>query len=223
MNDSTRILIADDYALFAEGLRKLLESEFPSVDIVDNGKGLLPHVRKLKPDVALMDISVRDLNRLETAKRVAELSSVTRVIVVTACSERESVVEAFRSGAAGYVLKCSAFSELLAAIRQVLAGNNYVSPLVAQHVVAAATDSRLRRSASGLTSRQLEVLRLVAEGFTAKEIANALNLSVKTAVFHKMAVMDKLGLRTTAELTRYAIEHGISSGNNEQALSVTAN
>jgi DNA-binding NarL/FixJ family response regulator len=105
----------------------------------------------------------------------------------------------------------SAFSELLAAIREVLNGLNYVSPLVAQHVVAAATDPRPRPSPSGLTTRQHEVLQLVADGYTAKEIANALNLSVKTAVFHKMAIMDKLGLRTTAELTRYAIEHGISA------------
>lgn len=210
MDSGARILIAEDYTLIAEGLRKLLETEFPTVDIVDNGRELLNAVRTLKPDVALVDVSISGMSGIEVAKRITEMSIATRVIILTTHSEREYVVEAFRAGASAYVLKRSAFSELLAAIRQVLSGHSYVSPLVAQHVVAAAVDPRPRQGAASLTARQREVLQLVAEGYTAKEIANSLNLSVKTAVFHKMAIMDKLGLRTTAELTRYAIEHGIA-------------
>src|SRR5262249_51765551 len=148
MDAGARILIVEDHTLFAEGLRKLLESEFASIDMVDNGKDLPKAVRMLKPDVALVDIGAPGLNRIEAARRIKEMSSATRVVIVTACSEREFVVEAFRAGAAGYVLKSCAFSELLAAIRQVLSGHNYVSPLVAQHVVAAATDPRPRYSSS---------------------------------------------------------------------------
>ncbi len=137
--------------------------------------------------------------------------------MVTAHNEPEYVVEAFRAGAAGYVLKQCAVSELVTALRQVLEGRSYVTPLMAEHVVAAATNPGLRRNPASLTSRQREVLQLVAEGCTAKEIANSLNISAKTAVFHKMAIMDKLGVRTTAELTRYALEHGITRQSSESA------
>lgn len=210
------MVIAENHLLVAEGLRKLLEGDFELLDNVSNGRDLVQIVEETRPDVALLDIGMPMLNGIEATRQLRKVSPETKVIVVTAHNEPEYVVEAFRAGASGYVLKRCAVSELVTAIGQVLDGRTYVTPLVAEHVVAAATNPKLRRNPANLTSRQREVLQLVAEGCTAKEIANWLNLSVKTAVFHKMAVMDKLGLRTTAELTRYALEHGITRGNAER-------
>jgi DNA-binding NarL/FixJ family response regulator len=202
-----RVVIAEDHSLIAQGLRKLLECEFESVTIVGNGRELVDEVAASKPDVALVDIVMPILNGIEATQRLHKISPSTKVVIVTSHNEPQYVVEAFRAGASGFVLKRCAISELVVAIRAVLAGQTYVTPLLAQRAVEAA-----RESAPGpaLTPRQREVLQLVAEGCTAKEIGNALKLSVKTAVFHKMALMDKLGLRTTAELTRYAIENGIA-------------
>ena len=201
-------MIAEDHTLMAEGLRKLLECEFESVTAVGNGRELVDEVAASKPDVALVDINMPVLNGIEAMRQLRQISPATKVVIVTAHADPQYVVEAFRAGANGYVLKRCAVSELVVAIGAVLAGQTYITPLMADRAVEAdATDS-----APGpvLTSRQREVLRLIAEGCTAKEIANALNLSVKTAVFHKMAIMEKLALHSTAELTRYAIEHGIA-------------
>ena len=206
------MVIAENHVMVAEGLRKLLEDQFQLIDTVCNGRELVKVVEDTLPDLVLLDIGMPILNGIEATRHFRKVSPRTKVVVVTAHNESEYVVEAFRAGVSGYVLKRCAVSELLVAIRQVLDGHIYVTPLVAQHVVAAATNPKLRRNPASLTTRQREVLQLVAEGCTAKEIANWLNLSVKTAVFHKMAIMDKLGLRTTAELTRYALEHGITRG-----------
>jgi DNA-binding NarL/FixJ family response regulator len=205
---TTRIVIAEDHTLIAEGLRNLLEAEFESVAVVRNGRELLDVVAVLKPDVALVDIGMPLLNGIEAIPQLSKLSPATKVVVLTAHNEPQYVIEAFRAGASGFVQKCCAFSELMIAIRCVLAGGTYVTPMVAQQVVEAA-----RESAPGppLTSRQREVLQLVSEGCTAKEIASVLKVSVKTAVFHKTSIMEKLDLHTIAELTRYALEHGIST------------
>jgi DNA-binding NarL/FixJ family response regulator len=181
---------------------------------VGNGRQLLDLVAANKPDVVLIDIGMPLLNGIEAARRCAKISPSTKVIIVTAHNEPQYVVEAFRAGATGFVLKRCALSELVNAIRLVLSGHTYVTPLVADRAVEAARDAAAAGPA--LTTRQREVLQLVAEGCTAKEIANVLKLSVKTAVFHKMAIMDKLGLRTTAELTRYALEHGIATATSER-------
>jgi len=210
MDTRARIVIAENHTMVAEGLRKLLENEFQLLEIVSNGRDLLKIVEDVRPDVVLLDIGMPLLNGIEAARYFQKAPSPNiKVVVVTAHNESEYVIEAFRAGVSGYVLKRCAVSELVTAIREVLEGRRYITPLVAEHVVAAATNPQARRNSMGLTARQREVLQLVAEGYTAKEIANSLNLSVKTAVFHKMAIMDKLGLRTTAELTRYALEHGI--------------
>jgi DNA-binding NarL/FixJ family response regulator len=206
-----RVIIAEDHTLMAQGLRKLLECEFESVTIVGNGRELIDSVATSKPDVALVDIVMPLLSGIEATRRLRKVSPTTKIVIVTAHSDPQYVVEAFRAGASGFVLKRCAVAELVVAIRCVLAGQTYITPLLADRAVEAATES-----APGpvLTSRQREVLQLVAEGCTAKEIANALKLSVKTAVFHKMAIMDKLGLHSTAELTRYAMEHGIITTTN---------
>ena len=216
MDRQTRILIAEDHTLMAEGLRRLLECEFESVATVGNGRELLDEVAATKPDVVLLDIGMPLLNGIEATRRFSKTAPGTKVIIVTAHNEPQYVVEAFRAGATGFVLKRCALTELVAAIRQVLDGKTYVTPLVADRAVEAARESQIRPVGPSLTSRQREVLQLVAEGCTAKEIANVLKVSVKTAVFHKMAIMDKLGLRTTAELTRYALEHGIATATTER-------
>jgi DNA-binding NarL/FixJ family response regulator len=214
MDCKTQVLIAEDHTLMAEGLRRLLECEFESVKTVGNGRQLLDMVAASKPDVVLIDIGMPLLNGIEAARRCSKISPTTKVVIVTAHNEPQYVVEAFRAGATGFVLKRCALSELVNAIRQVLSGHTYVTPLVADRAVEAAKVTV--RPGASLTARQREVLQLVAEGCTAKEIANVLKLSVKTAVFHKMAIMDKLGLRTTAELTRYALEHGIANATTER-------
>ena len=220
MDRKTRVVIAEDHTLMAEGLRKLLECEFESVQTVANGRQLLDMADAWKPDIVLLDIGMPQLNGIEATRRLSKTSPSTKVVMVTAHNEPQYVVEAFRAGATGFVLKRCAVSELVDAIRQVLDGHTYVTPLVADRAVEVARTAV--RPGPSLTSRQREVLQLVAEGCTAKEIANVLKLSVKTAVFHKMAIMDKLGLRTTAELTRYALEQGIASVTSERMpLSIT--
>ena len=193
----------------AQGLRKLLECEFESVTIVENGRELIDSVAVSKPHVALVDIAMPVLNGIEATRRLRQISPATNVVIVTAHADPQYVVEAFRAGASGFVLKRCAVSELVVAIRSVLAGETYITPLMPDRAVATAAQESVPDPV--LTSRQREVLQLVAEGRTAKEIANALKLSVKTAVFHKMAIMEKLGLHSTAELTRYAMEHGIAT------------
>jgi len=205
---TTRIVIAEDHTLMAAGLRKLLEDQFEFVTVVGNGRELLDTVAVLKPHIALVDIVMPLLNGIEATRRLGKTSPATKVVILTAHNEPQYLVEAFRAGASGFVLKRCALSELMIAIRCVLAGQTYVTPMVADQV---AETARKPPPGPTLTSRQREVLQLVAEGCTAKEIATVLKLSVKTAVYHKTSIMEKLGLHTTAELTRYAIEHGIGT------------
>lgn len=206
---TTRIVIAEDHPLMAEGLRKLLDTEFQFVTVVGNGQELLDAAGAFKPDVALVDIVMPVLNGIEATRRLRKISPTTKVVILTAHNDPQYVIEAFRAGSTGFVLKHCAFSELVIAIRRVLAGQTYVTPMLAENqAVEAPSENPLGPT---LTSRQREVLQLVSEGCTAKEIAHALKLSVKTVVFHKMALMEKLELHTTAELTRYALEHGIAA------------
>jgi DNA-binding NarL/FixJ family response regulator len=198
MPTNARVLIAEEYFLMAQCLRKLLEADFENVEIVEDGRDLFDAVASFRPDVILLDSGLADLNGIKPATHFPKLAAVSKVIVITGRAEPAHVAEAFRSGVSGYVLKRCTCSELTQAIWQVLHGRTHITQLVSQ-----------RAAADALTPRQLEVLQLVAQGCTAKEIANQLKLSVKTAVFHKTSIMDRLGLRTTAELTRYAIENNI--------------
>jgi len=202
-----KVLIADDHTLVAEGLAKLLEDSFDVVGTVDNGADLVRAAERYYPDLALIDVSMPELTGVEAARKLVEIVPHCKVICVTMHSNPEFVREAFRAGASGYVLKRSAGAELLEAIRQVLNGNAYVSPLLTKDVLSILLQPRT----PALTARQREILRFVAQGLSAKEIANRLNISVKTAHFHKTSIMEKLNLHTTAELTKYALEHGIAS------------
>ena len=202
-----KVLIADDHALVAEGLARLLEPDYDVVDTVQNGADLIRAAQEHLPDLALIDISMPELTGVEAARKLLEITPNCKIICVTMHSNPEFVREAFRAGASGYVLKRSAGAELSEAIKQVMNGNAYVSPLLTKDVLSILLQPRT----PALTSRQREILRFVAQGLSAKEIASRLNISVKTAHFHKTSIMEKLNLHTTAELTKYALEHGIAS------------
>lgn len=209
MNRRPRLLIADHQSLVAECLQRLLENEFPRVEIVMDGRALLDAAANSKPDLVLLEITMPPFDGFDLIHRLREVSHGTRVIILTWREDAECAREALRAGASGYVLKRCGVSELQRAIHTVLDGHCYLTPLLSRRRAAAAINLNSAPSGIILTSRQREVLHLVAQGRTAKEIASTLALSVKTAVYHKVAIMDKLGLRTTAELTRYALEHGI--------------
>ena len=205
-----RVLLADDHALVVEGLRRLLERDFDLVGAVTDGRTVIAAAERLRPDVILLDISMPNLNGIDAARQLTRLVPDSKVVFVTMHGDPAYVAEAFRAGASGYLLKRCAARELIEAIRAVLAGRSYVTPLVpGSHRAVEARESSRRRS-EPLTPRQREVLQLIAEGRVAKEIAAALRVSVRTVEFHKAAIMSRLEIRTTAELTRYAIAHGLA-------------
>lgn len=209
------VLIADDHSLVVEGFRKLLEKDFDIVGVAENGRELVDAAKKLQPDLVLLDISMPLLNGIDAARQLKSILPKVKIIFLTMHGDPTYAAEAFRAGGDAYVLKRSAVSELELAIREVMKGRSYVTPLVTKGIVDA-TDKPNQNPVSklmfhGLTSRQREVLQLVAEGHSTKIIAGLLNVSVKTIEFHKSGIMERLGIRTTAELTRYAITHGIVS------------
>jgi DNA-binding NarL/FixJ family response regulator len=197
------ILIGDDHTLVAEGIGKLLEERFDIVGNVETAAALVAAARELQPDLVIADISLGDMSGLEAARQIKAERPMAKIVFVTQHKETQYVREALRLGASGYVVKQSAGSDLIAALEDALAGRVYLSSsLSPQELVG--TDN-----GDPLTPRQREVLRLVAEGHSAKEIAGILSISTKTVEFHKAAVMERLGVRSTAQLTRYAVEHHI--------------
>jgi DNA-binding NarL/FixJ family response regulator len=207
-----RLLLADDHTLLLDGIRMLLEPEFELVGCVEDGQALLTAAMDCKPDVILLDISMPILNGIDAAHQLKKILPSAKLIFVTMHADADFVTGAFRAGAAGYLLKRSAASELLTAIREVLKGNHYVSPLVTRNALDLFISSAKTggsKLADRLTPRQREVLQLVAEGRSRKEIASALSISVKTVEFHKATLMRELNLRTVADFTLYAIEHGM--------------
>ncbi len=206
-----RVLIAEDHALVREGLRELLSADFDVVDVVADGRALLEVARRAQPDVIVLDIRMPELNGLEAARQIHQLSPGSRLIFVSALNKPDDVREAFRAGAVGFVDKCSTSSHLFAAICAASTGRRYLSlPLTPELEAVLAETLPAEPHRGPLTRRQREVLQLVAEGHTARAIAAKLELSQKTVEYHKACVMRVLGLQTTAELTRYAIEHGVA-------------
>jgi DNA-binding NarL/FixJ family response regulator len=210
-----RILLGDDHGLIIEGLRSLLEKDFEVVGVASNGRELIAETERLKPDAVLLDVSMPVLNGMEAARQIRKSAPHVKLLFVTQKSDREYVQAAFRMGASGYVLKQSVVGEVGPALHEVLAGHYYVTPLLRNGIPDALFHPQQNPSelfGQTLTPRQRQVLQLVAEGKTNKEIAKILNVSVKTIDFHKAGITEELGLHTTAELTRYAIEHGIVGG-----------
>jgi len=206
-----RILLGDDHTLVLDGFRKLLEDRCEIVGAAEDGRTLLRMAQELEPDIITLDISMPQLNGVDAARKLKKILPRTHLIFVTMHDDPAYVNEAFKAGASGYLLKRSAGSELRQAIQSVMDGQCYVTPLVAKGLVQSVI-SRGRPPVlqdKSLTARQREVLQLVAEGMTVKEIASTLNLSPKTVEFHKSQIMMQLDLHTTAELTKYALVHGI--------------
>jgi len=206
----TRILIADDHKMFAQGLQGLLEEEFDLVGTVGDGQAMIEAAEKLKPDVIVVDISMPVLNGLDSVRRLKEKGIHAKVIFLTMHADDRLLAEAFRCGGMGYVLKQSAGEELIQAIRQVLAGHKYVTPLVATEWVQDLSEQINEKQRLTLTPRQREVLQLVIDGCTMKEIATRLGISTRTAESHKYEMMEGLGVESTAELIQYAIKLGLA-------------
>ncbi len=203
-----RILMADDHALMLDGLRKLLQDEFTIVGAVSDGRALIAAASTARADVILVDISMPLLNGIDAIRQLREIAPKSRIVVLTMHADSTYAVEAFKAGAQAYVVKQSAATDLVHAIRAVLAGQRYVAPSLRPSVLATSGLPETPR-AGRLTPRQREVLQLVAEGRSVKEIAAVLGVSLKTVEFHKGRIMNQLGLRRTADLTRYALAHGL--------------
>ena len=208
-----RILLADDHRIVAEGLRGLLEPEFELVGIVEAGRALLAAAEKLRPDVIVADISMPLLNGIDSVRQLKKTREEIKVVFLTMHPDVTYAASAFEAGASGYVLKHSAPSELVTAIHSALRGKTYVTPLLAGDLMQFYKErpQEGRDEPGKLTQRQREVLQLLAEGRSAKEIASILNISARTVEFHKYRMMQDLGLKSVAELTRYAIKHGIAA------------
>ena len=208
-----RILLADDHTLFRAGIRALLQTlgDIEVVADASDGREALRLVAVHRPDVVLLDILMPGLNGLDAAARICRTSSRSRVIVLSMNADADSVLRALRAGAVGYVVKTADPAELEMAIRAVTRGERFLSSAISEHVVAACL-GRLEKeqtSLERLTPRQREVLQLVAEGHTTKEIAKKLDISVKTVEMHRRQIMKALGIHDIAGLTRYAIRTGI--------------
>jgi DNA-binding NarL/FixJ family response regulator len=208
-----RLLLADDHELLVDGLRRLLEPDFEMVGTVADGREAVAAYEQLRPDALLLDIGMPGLNGIEATRQIKRSFPDARVIFVTMQTDRVYVQEAFRAGAAGYVVKQGAAGELIDAIRMVLRGRRYMSPRLVAAMGAEQFDPESESTpqfGGRLTPRQREVLQLVAEGKSMKEIARILDISVRTVEFHKNGLIQQLGLRTVAELTRYALDQKIA-------------
>jgi DNA-binding NarL/FixJ family response regulator len=193
-----------------EACVKLLEPDFEVVGTVADGLALLAAVPRLRPDVIILDVGMPLLNGLEAGRRIKKLVRAVRIVYLTMNADLGVAAEAFRSGASGYLLKTSAVTELVTAVREVLKGQKYVSPLVTKDVEGFFLESRLSHlGQEELTDRQREVLQLLAEGRSMKEVAYTLELTPRTVAFHKYKIMERLRLRTNADLVRYAIRERI--------------
>ena len=208
MKQRTKVLLADDHAMVVEGLAALLKDRFDLVGTVGNGSALLDAARKLRPDVIIADMAMPVLSGLEALRRLKAAKSAAKVIILTMHPDADLATEAFRAGASGYVLKVSAGEELVTAIQEVVQGRTYLTPLITKDVISRLTEPA-PKAAVKLSPRQREVLRLIAEGRRMKEIAAILQLSTRTVETHKYEMMRSLGLESTAELVKYAIQIGL--------------
>jgi len=206
-----RVLLADDHRMVAEGLKGLLAPEFELVGVVENGRALVEEAKRLRPDVIVADISMPQLNGIEAMAQLKEQNREVRVVFLTMHQEVAYARRALDAGASGYVLKHSAPAELVAAIRAALEGKTYVTPALAGEVLLdmSREPAGARDPVASLTPRQRQILQLLAEGRSAKEIGEALEISSRTVEFHKYQMMEVLNLHTSAELIHFAIKHGI--------------
>ena len=209
----TRVILADDHTLILDALKHLLEPEFEVVGTFADGRALVEGALQLKPDVIVLDIGMPIMNGLNAGERLKQLMPALKLIYLTMNHDKDMAAEAFRIGASGFLLKHSASSELVNAIREVARGGSYVTPLMADDVVGSpAHHFKKMKSTNHLTIRQKEVLQLLAEGRSMKEAGFILNVSHRTVAFHKYTMMEHLNIKTSAELVQYAINRQLVAG-----------
>jgi DNA-binding NarL/FixJ family response regulator len=198
-----RILLAEDHFLIGEALSLVLAPHFDVVGVIQDGRHVVDEVARLRPEVVLLDVTMSGVSGLDAARMILEQTPGTKIVFLTMHANRVILKEAFRAGISALVVKNCAAADLVQAVKSVLTGATYVSP--------GAEEELDQSSADELSDRQIAVLRLISQGCSAKQIGFQLNISSRTAEFHKNSIMEKLKLRTTAQLTRYAMEHGIAS------------
>jgi DNA-binding NarL/FixJ family response regulator len=207
---AVRIMIADDHRLFADACKSILEPEFAVVGIVVDGRDLLNRAFTLKPDVILLDISMPRLNGLDAGEQVKRQMPATKLIFITMSMSPEVVADAFRRGASAYVTKQSAGVELPLAIRKVMRGQSYLSPLIARETVTFLLNNK-QQPPKQITRRQNEILQLLTEGMSMKQVADVLAIQPGTVAFHKYRMMEILDVKTNAELMTYAMKRQMTS------------
>ena len=211
-----KVVLTDDHMIIRDGLRALLERQ-PDMEVVaeaDNGRTALKHVKELSPDIVIMDIGMRELNGIDATRQIVKMSPGVKVLALSMYSDKRFVKEMLKAGASGYMLKDSAFTELIDAIRVIVGSKIYISPGVASIVLEDYLEDSTERESSIrslLTSREIEVLQLLAEGKSTKQIALSLSLSIKTIESRRARIMQKIGIDNIADLTKYAIREGIVS------------
>jgi DNA-binding NarL/FixJ family response regulator len=204
---ATRILIADDHRLLADACKGMLEPEFAVVGIVDDGRALIDAALTLKPDVIILDITMPRLNGLDAGEQIKRKMPRTKLIFLSMNMEPDVVADAFQRGASAYVPKQSAGMELAVAVRKVIRGESYLSTLVASDTVKFLLHTEQRSVQKKITPKQREILQLLAEGMSMKEVAAVMNIRPGTVAFHKYGMMQSLGITTNAELLAYAMKH----------------
>jgi two-component system response regulator NreC len=217
MGEKVRIVIAEDHTILREGLRSLLSSN-PNFEVVgeaEDGREAIRCAEKLKPRLILTDLSMPRMNGMEAIKEIKKRSPETKVLVLTVHKAEEYILAAFRAGADGYLLKDSTHAELVMAVNKVLSGRHYISPEISEKVIEGYLDGKKtlksRTSWETLTQREREILKLIAEGYKNKDIAEDLCISVKTVEKHRANLMEKLDLHNVQALTAFAIERGLVS------------
>ena len=202
-----RILMADDHLMLLEAFKALLEPDFEVVGTVTDGRTLLEEFSRLNPDVVLLDVAMPLLNGLDAGRQLKAQRRSVKLIYLTMNPDPQLASEALRLGASAYLLKSSAVQELKQAIQEALRGRSYITPLITGDVVGSLIEQRTPRQE--LTVRQREVLQLLAEGKSMKEVAAILDLTPRTVAFHKYRMMEQLRLKTSAELVKFAVQQGV--------------
>src|SRR4051794_21399472 len=207
----TKIVIVDDHRLFADSLKSLLEPEYEVAAIFEDGEQLIAGVNDINPEVVILDVGMPRMNGLTASSHLKRMLPKVKVVFLSMFHENETIGEAFRTGASAYVLKTSAALELKAAIREVLRGGYFATPCLTEGMLGSFVQNFKRMIAyPELTVRQKEVLQLLSEGLSMKQVAHRLNIAPRTVAFHKYTMMDELGVGSSAELISFAIKHGFA-------------
>jgi DNA-binding NarL/FixJ family response regulator len=207
-----KIILADDHTILLDALRNMVEPEFEVVALCSNGRELIKAAMELNPVMIVLDIGMPMMNGLNAGQRLKQILPAVKLVYLTMNQDPDMASEAFRLGASAYLLKTSAGAELIRALREVLLGGTYVTPLMTEGMVGSFVQNlKSRKNTQQLTLRQREVLQLLAEGLSMKEAAYILNVSPRTVAFHKYTMMDHLNIKTSAELIEYAMKRSVAA------------